>query len=62
MAKCSPISQDLETVGAVGLDVHGGLAAAGSTGRMTGKMKGSIGDTPVLGACIFVDEEVALVW
>ena len=62
MAKCSPISQDLETVGAVALDVHGGLAAAGSTGGMTGKMKGSIGDTPVLGAGIFADEEVALVW
>ena len=66
MAEFSPISQDLEPVGAVPVDVHGDLAAAGSnggmTGRMTGRMKDRIGDTPVLGAGIFADEEVALIW
>ena len=59
MANMSP---DLETVGAVALDLHGALAAAGSTGGVTGQMKGIIGDTPFLGADIFADEDVALVW
>ncbi len=61
-AKYGPISQDLESVGAVALDTHGDLAAAGSAGGITDKMKGSIGDTPVLGAGLFADEDVAVVW
>jgi len=38
------------TVGCVALDSHGNLAAATSTGGMTGKMPGRIGDTPIIGA------------
>lgn len=38
------------TVGAVALDVHGNLAAATSTGGMTNKRYGRIGDSPVIGA------------
>jgi beta-aspartyl-peptidase (threonine type) len=38
------------TVGAVAFDVHGHLAAATSTGGMTGKRWGRIGDSPVIGA------------
>ena len=38
------------TVGAVAVDVHGHLAAATSTGGMTNKMVGRVGDTPVIGA------------
>jgi len=38
------------TVGAVALDVHGNLCAATSTGGMTNKKYGRIGDTPVIGA------------
>jgi beta-aspartyl-peptidase (threonine type) len=38
------------TVGAVALDVNGHLAAATSTGGMTGKRWGRIGDSPVIGA------------
>ncbi|MFW5707451.1 MAG: isoaspartyl peptidase/L-asparaginase, partial [Bacteroidota bacterium] len=38
------------TVGAVALDVHGNIAAATSTGGMTGKRPGRIGDVPVIGA------------
>lgn len=38
------------TVGAVALDQHGNLAAATSTGGMTNKKYGRIGDTPVIGA------------
>ncbi|MBS0380874.1 MAG: isoaspartyl peptidase/L-asparaginase, partial [Proteobacteria bacterium] len=38
------------TVGAVALDAHGQLAAATSTGGMTDKRWGRIGDAPVIGA------------
>lgn len=38
------------TVGAVALDSHGNLAAATSTGGMTNKRWGRIGDSPVIGA------------
>ena len=43
------------TVGAVALDVHGGLAAATSTGGMTGKRWGRIGDSPLIGAGTYAD-------
>jgi beta-aspartyl-peptidase (threonine type) len=38
------------TVGAVALDVHGNLAAATSTGGMTNKKFGRVGDSPIIGA------------
>lgn len=38
------------TVGAVALDQHGNLAAATSTGGMTGKRFGRVGDSPIIGA------------
>ncbi len=38
------------TVGAVALDVDGNLAAATSTGGMTNKLAGRIGDSPIIGA------------
>jgi beta-aspartyl-peptidase (threonine type) len=38
------------TVGAVALDTHGNVAAATSTGGMTGKKWGRIGDSPIIGA------------
>ena len=38
------------TVGAVALDAHGNIAAATSTGGMTGKKWGRIGDSPIIGA------------
>jgi beta-aspartyl-peptidase (threonine type) len=40
----------LGTVGAVALDAGGNLAAATSTGGMTGKKWGRIGDSPIIGA------------
>lgn len=42
--------KDRDTVGAVALDVHGNLAAATSTGGMTNKRFGRLGDVPVIGA------------
>ncbi len=41
------------TVGAVAVDVHGGVAAATSTGGMTGKLPGRVGDSAVIGAGAF---------
>lgn len=38
------------TVGAVALDLHGNLAAATSTGGMTNKKYGRVGDAPIIGA------------
>jgi beta-aspartyl-peptidase (threonine type) len=38
------------TVGAVALDSHGNVAAATSTGGMTGKRWGRVGDSPLIGA------------
>lgn len=38
------------TVGAVACDVHGNLAAATSTGGMTNKKFGRVGDSPMIGA------------
>ena len=38
------------TVGAAALDAHGNLAAATSTGGMTGKKWGRVGDSPIIGA------------
>ena len=48
------------TVGAVALDIHGNLAAATSTGGMTGKPDGRIGDTPIIGAGTWADDRVAV--
>jgi beta-aspartyl-peptidase (threonine type) len=44
------------TVGAVARDRHGHLAAATSTGGMTAKAPGRVGDTPVFGAGTFADD------
>ena len=38
------------TVGAVALDSHGNLAAATSTGGLTNKRWGRVGDSPIIGA------------
>jgi beta-aspartyl-peptidase (threonine type) len=48
--KQSPEDKDHGTVGAVALDRQGNLAAATSTGGLMFKMKGRVGDTPVIGA------------
>ena len=42
--------RDLGTVGCVALDRHGNLAAATSTGGLSNKQYGRIGDSPILGA------------
>lgn len=48
------------TVGAVALDSHGKLAAATSTGGMTCKRWGRVGDSPVIGAGTYADAHAAI--
>jgi len=43
------------TVGAVALDLNGQLAAATSTGGITGKMAGRVGDSAIVGAGTYAD-------
>ena len=45
----------LSTVGAVALDSEGDLAAATSTGGMTNKRWGRVGDSPIIGAGTYAD-------
>ncbi len=49
------------TVGAVALDRHGNLAAATSTGGMTNKKFGRIGDSPVPGAGTYANNSTCAV-
>ncbi|QLV93584.1 beta-aspartyl-peptidase [Citrobacter freundii] len=48
----SPLDENnkMGTVGAVALDMFGNLAAATSTGGMTNKLPGRVGDSPLVGA------------
>ncbi len=48
------------TVGAVALDLAGGLAAATSTGGTFNKLPGRLGDTPLIGSGTWADERVAV--
>ncbi|WP_106418893.1 isoaspartyl peptidase/L-asparaginase family protein [Salinicola tamaricis] len=49
------------TVGAVALDSHGHVAAATSTGGITNKRYGRIGDTPLIGAGTWADDRSAAI-
>lgn len=53
-------NEGMGTVGAVAIDSQGNLAAATSTGGMTGKPDGRIGDTPIIGAGTWADGKVAV--
>jgi len=44
------------TVGALALDANGHLAAATSTGGLTNKMWGRVGDSPIIGAGTYADD------
>ena len=49
------------TVGAVARDVNGHVAAATSTGGLTGKRWGRIGDSPLIGAGTYADDRAGAV-
>lgn len=54
-------NSDHDTVGAVAIDSAGHLACATSTGGITAKRAGRVGDTPVVGAGGFADDFVGAV-
>jgi beta-aspartyl-peptidase (threonine type) len=49
------------TVGAVARDAAGRVAAATSTGGMTGQADGRVGDTPIVGAGVYARDDVVAV-
>ncbi len=49
------------TVGAVARDAHGHVAAATSTGGVTGKRWGRVGDSPIVGAGTWADDRACAV-
>jgi L-asparaginase / beta-aspartyl-peptidase len=56
-ARLSPLTiSHVGTVGAVALDDDGRLAAATSTGGMTGKRYSRVGDSPIIGAGTYADD------
>ena len=58
-----PLDHDKKfgTVGAVALDQHGNLAAATSTGGITNKQVGRVGDSPIIGAGCYASNETCAV-
>ncbi|NET31663.1 MAG: asparaginase [Cyanothece sp. SIO1E1] len=50
-----------DTVGAVAMDQHGNLAAATSTGGTPRKMAGRVGDSPIIGAGAYADNQTGAV-
>ena len=59
----APLDEErkLGTVGAVALDAQGNLAAATSTGGMTNKRVGRVGDSPLIGAGTYADNRTAAI-
>jgi len=55
--KAAPGDDHHGTVGAVALDQHGNLAAGTSTGGLTNKRFGRIGDSPVIGAGTYANNQ-----
>ena len=47
-----------DTIGMVALDKMGNLSAACTTSGLAFKMRGRVGDSPIIGAALFVDNEV----
>lgn len=57
----SPVGPQAGTVGCVARDSAGHLAAATSTGGLTGKMPGRIGDSPLIGCGTYADDATCAV-
>ncbi len=54
-ARQPDVEKKMGTVGCVALDQHGNLAAGTSTGGITNKRWGRIGDSPIIGAGTYAD-------
>ena len=50
-----------DTIGMVAMDMNGNLSGACTTSGMAFKMHGRVGDSPIIGAGLFVDNEVGSV-
>jgi len=59
--KRQELMQGADTVGAVARDGEGHLAVAVSTGGVKGKLPGRIGDSPIPGAGLYVDDRFGAV-
>jgi beta-aspartyl-peptidase (threonine type) len=55
------IDKKFGTVGVVALDSHGDLAAATSTGGMTNKQFGRVGDSPIIGAGTYANNNTCAI-
>ena len=53
--------QKYGTIGAIAQDLQGNLAAATSTGGIVNKRMGRIGDSPIVGAGVYADNETCAV-
>jgi N4-(beta-N-acetylglucosaminyl)-L-asparaginase len=47
-----------DTIGMVAMDAKGGLSGACTTSGMAYKMRGRVGDSPIIGAGLYVDNEI----
>ena len=47
-----------DTIGTIALDANGNLSGACTTSGMAYKMRGRVGDSPIIGAGLFVDNEI----
>ncbi|MBA9079162.1 isoaspartyl peptidase/L-asparaginase family protein [Rufibacter quisquiliarum] len=60
-AKKEEATYGKDTVGAVALDQQGNLAAATSTGGLVNQYQGRVGDTPIIGAGTYANNDVCAV-
>ena len=51
-------ASDHDTIGVLGIDAQGRLAGACTTSGMAFKMRGRVGDSPIVGSGLYVDAEV----
>ncbi len=59
-AEYKPIAniENHDTIGMIALDAHQNLSGACTTSGMAYKLKGRVGDSPIIGAGLFVDNEI----
>jgi beta-aspartyl-peptidase (threonine type) len=57
----NPINTKHGTVGAVALDIYGNLAAGTSTGGLSNKKYGRVGDSPIIGAGTYANNKTCAV-
>ncbi len=54
------LKRDGETVGAVAIDIYGNISAGTSTGGLRGKLKGRVGDSPIIGAGTYANNTIGV--